>query len=191
MYETIAGGIAAGQLAILSVASPDLLQSLPILAEGLEAGATFAAQEGAVAGEAGVRALRLPATDASLAGTDTLGYTLPNGEVYLQPGLSRVEQISTLRHESVHAFFSPKGSGPVAIFRQNLGQWGYNNSQLLRFVEEAAAETYSSGSLSKGLMHPLVNPYGITPGGLLLEGAAVGSGIFGAGYLGNKIEGGN
>ncbi|WCJ60972.1 hypothetical protein NXS98_07590 [Fontisphaera persica] len=135
------------------------------------------------------RALRLPATDTTLAGTRTLGYTTPSGNVFLQPGLSRAEQLSTLRHESVHAFFSPRGSGPVATFRQNLGQWGYDNSQLLRFTEEAIAETYGSGSLLQGLRHPFVNGYGITPGGLLLEGGVVGGGIFGAGYLGS--QGGN
>jgi hypothetical protein len=136
--------------------------------------------------EAANRALRLPATDTTLAGTRTLGYTTPSGNVFLQPGLSRAEQLSTLRHESVHAFFSPRGNGSVATFRQNLGQWGYDNSQLLRFTEEAIAETYGSGSLLQGLRHPFVNGYGITPGGLLLEGGVVGGGIFGAGYLGSQ-----
>jgi hypothetical protein len=138
----------------------------------------------------GTRALTLPATDTSLAGTRTLGYTTPSGDVFLQPGLSRAEQISTLQHESVHAFFSPSGNGPLATFRQNLGQWGYDNSQLLRYSEEAMAETYGSGSLLQGLRHPLVNGYGITPGGLLLEGGVVGGGLFGAGYLGYQIGGG-
>ncbi len=137
----------------------------------------------------GTRALQLPATRGIAPGV--LGETLPNGQVFLRPGLSRAEQVSTLRHESVHAFFSPQGSGPVTTFRQNLGQWGYDNSQLLRFTEEAMAETYGSGSLLQGLRHPLVNGYGITPGGLLLEGGAVGCGIFGAGYLGYQMGGGN
>lgn len=139
----------------------------------------------------GTRALTLPATEASLAGTRILGYTTPSGDVFLQPGLSRAEQISTLQHESVHAFFTPAGDGPLATFRQNLGQWGYDNSQLLRYSEEAIAETYSSGSLLQGLRHPLVNGYGITPGGLFLEGGVVGGGLFGVGYLGYQIGGGH
>lgn len=136
------------------------------------------------------KTLKLPATDATIAGTRTLGYTTPNGNVFLQPGLSRAEQLTTLRHESVHAFFSPRGSGPVATFRQNLGQWGYDNSQLLRFTEEVIAETYGSGSLLQGLRHPLVNGYGISGSGLLIEGGAVGAGLFGAGYLGYQLGGG-
>lgn len=90
----------------------------------------------------------------------------------------------------MHSFFSPKGSDSVATFRQNLGQWGYDNSQLLRFTEEAIAETYGSGSLIQGLRHPLMNGYGISAGGLLLEGGALGGGIFGAGYLGYQLGGG-
>jgi RHS repeat-associated protein len=154
---------------------------------GGELSALFRSDSAAAA--EGTRALTLPTTDASLSGTTTLGYTTPSGDVFLQSGLSRAEQISTLRHESVHAFFSP-GDGPLVTFRQNLGQWGYENSQLLRFSEEAIAETYGSGSLLQGLRHPFVNGYGITPGGLLLEGGVVGGGLFGAGYLGYEIGGG-
>jgi hypothetical protein len=45
------------------------------------------------------KALKVPKTDTRLGGTSTLGYTTPNGNVFLQPGLSRAEQLSTLRHE--------------------------------------------------------------------------------------------
>jgi len=119
-----------------------------------------------------------------------LGETLPNGQVFLRPGLSRAEQLSTLRHESVHAFFSPRGNGAVARFRQNLGQSGYDNSQLLRFTEEAIAETVGSGSLRQGLLHPLRNGYGITGAGLATEGALLGGGLFGAGYFGYQLGSG-
>jgi hypothetical protein len=50
-YEMIESGIAAFPVAMLAFVSPDLLESLPILAEGLEGGATFAVEEGAVAAE--------------------------------------------------------------------------------------------------------------------------------------------
>jgi len=60
------------------------------------------------------KALKLPATDAAYAGSTMLGYTTPNGNVFLQPGLSRSVQASTLRHEGVHSFFSPKGTGSAA-----------------------------------------------------------------------------
>jgi hypothetical protein len=146
----------------------------------------------ALAGEEGEkliaqRALQLPATDATLTGTRTLGYTTPSGDIFLQPGLSWEQQLETLRHESVHAFFSPRGNGAIATFRQNLAQWGYDNSQLLRFSEEAMAETYGSGSLLQGLQHPFVNGYGITSGGLLLEGGGAAGGLFGLGYLGYQM----
>jgi hypothetical protein len=133
----------------------------------------------------GTRALQLPVTREMAPGV--LGQTLPNGQVFLRPGLSRAEQVSTLRHESVHAFFSPEGSSSIANFRQNLGQFGYDNSQLLRFTEEAIAETYGSRNLLQGLSHPLVNPYGISPGGLALEGGIVGGGIAGVAYLGYQL----
>jgi hypothetical protein len=136
------------------------------------------------------RAMRLPATDTTLAGTTTLGYTTADGRVFLQPGLSRAQQVSTLQHEGVHSFLSAKGSGPIAQFRQTVGVEAYRRSQLLRYTEEAIAETVGSGSLWQGLRHPLVNGYGISGGGLLLEGAAVGGGLFGAGYLGYQIGGG-
>lgn len=96
--------------------------------------------------------------------------------------------MSTLRHESVHAWFSPRGNSPIATFRQNLGQAGYDRSQLLRFTEEAIAETCASRSLIQGIRHPLVNGYGITTGGLLLEGGLLGGGVAGGGYL---LGGGN
>jgi len=132
------------------------------------------------------RLLQLPATDPALAGTRILGYTTPDGRVFLQPGLSREQQVPTLRHESVHAFFTPQGSGPVATFRQSLGQWGYDNSQLLRFTEEAIAETYASGNVLQGLRHPFVNGY-VSPQGVILEGA----GLIGVGYLGYQFAIGN
>ena len=88
------------------------------------------------------RALNMPALDGSLAGTNTLGVTMPNGQVFLRPGLSRAEQVATLRHESVHAYLSVPDGAPLASLRQNVGMWGYNNSHLLRFTEEALAEGY-------------------------------------------------
>lgn len=124
------------------------------------------------------RALRLPNYSTSL-GRGVLGSTDAAGNVTIAAGLTRAEQVATLRHESVHAFLSVRGTGPVARARQQLGMWGYNNSQLLRFGEEALAEGYATRSVLQGLTHPLVNGYGITPSGLLLEGVLFGGGIYG------------
>lgn len=104
-----------------------------------------------------------------------------------------------LRHESVHAFFSPKGIGAVARARQWFGQFAYDNSRVLRFVEEAMAEGYASRSIVAGLKHPFIkdvmgNPlYGITVRGLIGESAALGgvftAGLYGAYQAGERIFG--
>ena len=128
------------------------------------------------------RFLRLPKTDPQLAGTGTLGYTLPNGSVYLQPGLPRVQQVETLRHEGVHAFLSVTDDATFALPRQSLGMWGYNNSNLLRWGEEALAQGIATRSFIEGVKFPIVNPYGISIPRLGAEGAIVGGGIFGSWY---------
>ncbi len=125
------------------------------------------------------KALRLPATDANLAGTGTRGYTTPDGRVFLRPGMSRAMQVSTLEHESVHVFFTLLGSGTITTFRQIIGQFGYDNSQFLRYTEEALAQTYASGSLIQGLRFPLANGYA-SYGGLIREAAIGGARFAGA-----------
>jgi hypothetical protein len=136
--------------------------------------------------------MKLPNIDPNLAGTTTRGYTTPTGEVFLQPGLSRAEQASTLRHEGVHVYFTPKGSGPIATVRQNLGQAGYDNSALLQGVEEFIAESHATGSLRQGWAHAFSGAYDtplyrVTP---LTAGAELTvyiGGVAAAGYGGYKI----
>ena len=135
----------------------------------------------------GVRPMQLPVEDLSLVGTGTLGYTRPDGSIFLQPGLTRADQRHVLRHESVHAFFSPRGSGRLTRFRQTMGQCGYDNSQLLRFTEEAIAETYGSGSIMQGLSHPIRNPYGLSGSGLIIETSIYGTSVTGGVYGGQQI----
>jgi RHS repeat-associated protein len=137
----------------------------------------------------GIRAMQMPNYSGNL-GPGVLGSTDASGNITIANGLSWEEQAATLRHESVHAFFSVSDNAPFAAARQNFGMWAYNNSQLARFSEEAIAETYGSGSLLQGLAHPFVNGYGITAGGLLMETGAYAGAIGGAGYLGYKIGGG-
>jgi hypothetical protein len=156
------------------VAGYDCALGSPLAADGLASGN---------------RLLQLPATDSSLSGTNILGYTTPSGDIYLQPGLSWGEQQATLLHESVHSFLSVPDSAPLAGLRQGVLTFGYKNSQLLRFTEEAAAETYSSGSLLKGISFPFTNGY-VTPSGVLTEGAIYGGALFGAGYAGYRLGGG-
>ena len=125
--------------------------------------------------------------DQSLTGTNTLGYTTPSGQIFLRPGLTPAEAASTLRHESLHAFLSVPNSAPLAAARQNLGMWGYNNSHLLRFTEEALAEGYATRSLMLGIRHPIINGYGISLPRLVGETAVVGGVVGGGIYLGAQV----
>jgi RHS repeat-associated protein len=137
----------------------------------------------------GGRYLKMPSLNYGLNGTTTLGETMANGDVFLKPGLSRAEQVSTLRHESVHAFLSVPDGAPLATLRQNIGMWGYNRSHLLRFTEEAIAEGYATRSIRQGILHPLENGYGISIPRLGVEAGLIGGGIGGAWYLGNQWGG--
>ncbi len=181
-------GVAAGYGAVPSAAGLTALAlSLP-MAGALGESAAVGGTEGLEGGlESSGRGLILPAEDSALTGTRTLGYTTPSGDVFLQPGLTDAQKVYVLEHESVHIFFSPSGTGPIAVARQSLGQWGYDNSQLLRYIEEAAAETYATGSLWQGLRFPLRNGY-VTWSGLLLEGGVGAAGAVGTGYLGYRLR---
>ncbi len=75
-------------------------------------------------------------------GVDALGSTDKYGNITIRPDLSDQEFVETLRHETVHSIMSFR-SEPLATLKQ----WVYNTSQLARFGEEAAAETYATRSL--------------------------------------------
>jgi hypothetical protein len=155
------------------------------VAQGLRAGGATAEGAEALSGLQDVRALKLPTTDPALTGTGTLGYTTPTGDVFLQPGLTRAEQASTLAHESVHAALTPT-SGPLVGARQWLGQFGYNNSAFLQGTEEIMAETYASGSLRQGISHAFNGAYStpfysVNPFSYVAEPALVGYGVYSAG----------
>jgi hypothetical protein len=125
----------------------------------------------------------------------TDGYTTLKGDVFLRPGLTRPEQIYTLNHESVHVFFTPKGTGAVTTIRQYAGMYSYRYSALLQSLEEALAETYASGSLKGGLAHAFNGGYS-TPfyqvtqataaGELVLYVGGVGAASYGA-YQGSSL----
>ena len=91
-------------------------------------------------------------------------------------------------HESVHRFFTPGAGVPstqlskIARARQILRLRGYQNSSILRYTEEAIAESYAlyrrTGNLSKaigiGSRFPITRGY-VTVPGLLLEGGIGGT----------------
>jgi hypothetical protein len=110
------------------------------------------------------RQLRLPKTDATLSGTNTLGYTTANGEVFLQPGMSRALQAHTLRHEGVHSFLSVADNATLAGLRQNAGVGAYSNSAFFNAAEEILAEGIASGSVRQGWRHAFNGEYVVRQG---------------------------
>jgi hypothetical protein len=108
-----------------------------------------------------------------------LGATDKFGNITLRPGLTGNAFSETLRHEGVHSFLSPMPGGALQTARADLRMWGYNNSTLLRYTEEAIAETYATKSLSKGLQFPLLGGYKISPLRLSVEGALFGGALVG------------
>jgi hypothetical protein len=91
------------------------------------------------------------------------------GNITIQNGLTGKALEETVRHEGVHRFFSPK-SGPLLEMRANIGIWGYTNSHLIRYTEEALAETIGTGSIRKGLVYPLKGGYDLLPARIIAEG---------------------
>lgn len=100
-----------------------------------------------------------------------LGATSWTGEITIRPGLTGKLLGETVRHEAIHSLLSPRSPGFLQASRADLKAWGYWNSHLLRYLEEAAAETYATKSLSMGLKFPLTGGYGISMPRILLEGA--------------------
>jgi hypothetical protein len=130
-----------------------------------------------------LRAMKLPSFDAALP-ANVQGYTTATGEVFVNPVLSKAERLLTLRHESVHAFLTPTGSGPIASARQFVGAASYRSSAFLQATEEIIAETFASGSLRQGLAHAFNGAYstplyGVTPLTYTLEAGGIGATIYG------------
>jgi hypothetical protein len=121
---------------------------------------------------------------------NVLGETDPFGNITIRPGLTRQALIDTVRHESVHRFFSPR-YGPLRELRADIGMLGYERSHLLRYLEEALAETYATRSLLQGLRHPLNGGYDLCVWRIALEGGGyvviVGGTAYGAYRLSDFI----
>jgi hypothetical protein len=109
------------------------------------------------------------------------GSTSPFGEVKLSSAGTATEQALVRAHELVHRFLTPR-FGPLRTFRVRLGMAGYLRSALLKYLEEALAETVAQirvgGSVLEGLRFPVANGY-MTISNLASEGAAIGKIIAG------------
>ena len=70
------------------------------------------------------------------------GYTDKYGNITVSPNGTKDEQLLVLYHEQIHSMLSPKLEF-LREFRADLRLSGYQNSALLRYLEEALAETYA------------------------------------------------
>jgi RHS repeat-associated protein len=139
---------------------------------------------GGVAGRVGARALtsNRPYQIGNLP-PDQIGSTNAVGQITIRPGLSRLDFEETLRHETVHSILTPSRAGLSKI---TLGL--YENSHLYRYAEEAAAETYGTLSLAKGLTFPFTSGgYELNPLRVAGEAAAVGTGLGAIGFGGYEL----
>ncbi|MES1164371.1 MAG: hypothetical protein ABUR63_01330 [Verrucomicrobiota bacterium] len=111
-----------------------------------------------------------------------LGETDWYGNIAVTRTQSVIEQRLTLYHEWVHSVLSPR-LRPLQELRASVRAAGYWRSALLRYLEEALAESYAQlrvrglGHVWRGVTFP-VGPAGqsyVTVGELMGEGAAIGS----------------
>jgi len=116
-----------------------------------------------------------------------LGTTDKFGNITIRPGLVGKELEETIRHEAVHSFLSPRAGGVVQSLRADIRMLGYRNSHLLRYSEEALAETFATGSLRQGLSFPLQGPYQLSVGRIAAEGGGYMIIVGGSGYAAYKL----
>jgi hypothetical protein len=110
-----------------------------------------------------------------------LGKTTKFGDIILSTKLSGQAELETLLHEQIHSALSPK-FWLLRTARANMGQWAYNKVALLRYLEEALAETYAlcrsrgvnAENVLTGLKFPFVEKYlTITRATVELAGATI------------------
>lgn len=110
------------------------------------------------------------------------GFTDKLGNITISSQGSPITQMQALLHEQVHHFFTPRG--PLQGIRADFSMWAYNNSHLLRYMEEAIAESYAQlrtgGSLLTGLKFPIENGYVDLWRVLLEAGGLIGGSIWAA-----------
>ena len=111
------------------------------------------------------------------------GWTSAFGEIFYSVQGSATEQQLVLLHETVHRFLSPR-LGLLRTFRARLGVSAYARSAIVKYLEEALAETYAQlrvigfKGVFKGIAFP-VGPDYVTLSALATEGAAIGTIIVG------------
>ena len=114
-----------------------------------------------------------------------MGRTDKFGNVTIRPGLVGEDLLQTVRHERVHQLLSPR-PGLLVKIRADIRMGAYKHSHLLRYLEEAAAESWATGSLRQGLAFPLKGglkgPYRLSLRRILLEASGYLIGTAGSAY---------
>lgn len=111
------------------------------------------------------------------------GETNADGDIRYSTAGTDADRALALYHEKVHSFLTPKLQA-FRTYRVNQRMNGYEKSQLLKYLEEALAESYAQlrvngiKGLPAGIKFPVANgSYKLTVSGILKEGAIAG-GIF-------------
>jgi hypothetical protein len=171
---TIPAGTKPGDLAIwhmlYSDGTPNLSRPADRSGETVESAARNARQSSATA----TRDRRLPPHSIDPKLRD-LGSTDAFGNVTVRPGLAPDQLRATLRHESVHRFFSVR-YGPFKEARASLLNAANQQSDTLRFLEEGLAESFATSSVREGFAFAYRN-YDISGWRIAAEIGAVGAGI--------------
>jgi hypothetical protein len=99
------------------------------------------------------------------------GVTGPYGDMLLSRLGSAVDRAQVFLHEKVHSILSPAAGGFLATLRADLRSFLYSRSQLMRYSEEALAETAAqtgtramtgeglADAVRTGIQFPLKNGY--------------------------------
>ena len=116
------------------------------------------------------------------------GRTDKLGNITVSSRGTSLQQTRVLNHERVHRFFTPRG--PFRGIRADFNMLAYRNSHLLRYIEEAAAESFAQvttgGSLREGLVFPIRHGY-VTPWRVLSEAIGVGGVLAGTTSIAESI----
>jgi hypothetical protein len=105
------------------------------------------------------------------------GFTDKFGNITYSTAGSTADQALVLYHERVHSALSPKLMR-LRDLRADLGMAAYSRSSLLRYIEEALAESYAQlrvngiKGLPAGIRFPIANGY-VTLRAVSLEGGAM------------------
>jgi hypothetical protein len=114
-------------------------------------------------------------------GPGKMGSTSAYGDIKISTNISLEEQRLTLYHELIHSIFSPRVA-PLRQLRARLSMSAYNRSAIMKYIEEALAETYAQlkvkgfswENAQTGITFPVAEGY-VTVSQLAVEGQAIGT----------------